>query len=92
MTRQVALGAIVAFALTVLVLSVCQPTANAPPPSTPTPPAVAQPEPPNGAPVVGTVAPVKPLMMRPAAVARPELIQPRALRNEPVVAVDAGSP
>jgi hypothetical protein len=86
MTRQVALGAVVAFALTVLALSVCQPTANAPlPVAAPTPP----PAPANGTPVVGTVAPVRPLMMRPNAVIRPELVQPRMLVP---VAADAGAP
>ncbi|MFT3708474.1 MAG: hypothetical protein QM817_12550 [Archangium sp.] len=95
MTRQVALGAIVAFAATVLVLSVCQPTAE--PPSVPAPPVVAQPAqvpaPTNETPIVGIADSVRPIRMRPPAAIRPELLQPK-LRPELVqpVATDSGTP
>jgi hypothetical protein len=43
MTRQVAIGAIVAFALTVLALSLVSPRGEAPPPPTPAPTGAAAP-------------------------------------------------
>lgn len=90
MMRQVALGAVVAFALTVVVLSVCQPKADEAPPPAPvaTPAPAVTPAPSNGAPVVGTALPVKPLMMRPTNAIRPELLQPIAAPPPPA---DAGA-
>jgi len=85
MTRQVALGAIIAFSITVLALSLWQPSSEV----TPTPP------PPAPAPVQPAVAPptmaprAERLLLRPAAAARPEFLQRQVV---PVMAVDAGTP
>jgi hypothetical protein len=85
MTRQVALGAIVAFSITVLALSLWQPSSDV----TATPPAVA-PVPVQPVPPPATMAPrVDRMMLRPAAAARPQFLQRQAL---PVMALDAGTP
>lgn len=86
MTRQVALGAIVAFSITVLALSLWQPSNDVTP--TPPPAPVAAPAQPDAVPA--TLPPrAERMLLRPAAAARPEFLQRQAV---PVMAVDAGTP
>lgn len=88
MTRQVALGAIVAFTVTVLALSVCQPStatvATQPQQELPTaktpPPELVRP------------APMQRMLKPNVMVARPELLQGRVQNVAPIEVADAGSP
>ncbi|HEY1087358.1 MAG TPA: hypothetical protein VGE37_06675 [Archangium sp.] len=86
MTRQVALGAIIAFTLTVLALSVWEPKPEAP---APTAPAAAP------APVAPGEMMVKPMLLKPASL-RPDLPSRALMRRGLLsprmpVAVDAGT-
>lgn len=83
MTRQIALGAVIAFAVTVLALSVWEPKAPAPAAPAPPPPAAAQ------APAPAVVSPVitKRVQLMPDLIARP-------INKRPPLAtpLDAGAP
>lgn len=87
MTRQIALGAVVAFAVTVLALSVWEPKAVV---VAPTPPPVVQPAPAELAP--GMVKPFRPATLKPETMSRS--IRNPVVMLQPAVAMpaDAGSP
>lgn len=88
MTRQVALGAIIAFCLTALVLSIWQPTPAETPAPVPAPAPTGPVTPPTTNPIA---APRGDLQLRPAVGARAELLQRQVL---PLMraAMDAGTP
>jgi hypothetical protein len=79
MTRQIALGAIIAFGVTVLALSVWEPKPVIAPTPPPTAPAVEAPK---------FQKPFRPLSLRPDAVN--QMIRPQMVL--PAQAVDAGAP
>jgi hypothetical protein len=83
MTRQIALGAVIAFAVTVLVLSVWEP--KPPVAAVPPPPAPAEPAP---APAPGMEKPFHPATLRPEGIAR-MVKRPSMLMLQ---MIDAGTP
>ncbi|MBL8910354.1 MAG: hypothetical protein JNM17_06590 [Archangium sp.] len=91
MMRQVALGAVVAFALTVLALSVFTPSAEPTPPVVTTNPTPA-PNPGAATPGMRMAVPVRPMILKPSNAIRPEMLQPRQLQAIEAPAIDAGVP
>ncbi len=88
MTRQIALGAVIAFAVTVLVLSVWEPKAPAPAAPVAPPPAAAAVAPARGLDPMTFRQNLKPAAMRPEALGRTIRQAPAAL----LMGDDAGAP